>query len=130
KSFSDLDIINMTNMSNLEFKKMRNEVYDATAKYCKFVIPNSIRKTSFETYEVNLECPYCNTKINHKNCYIKNKFFYDFHILCKNCSMKFFVVSFMKKLAYENRSKIKFLRSAQIEIINNINFFKRGVKNV
>jgi C4-type Zn-finger protein len=116
-------------MPDSEFKKMIDNVYDATAKYCKFVIPDSIKKTGSEIYEVDLKCPYCNAEIKWENCHIPNKFFYKFNILCKNCSMRFFVVSFMEKLAYRNRRRIQFLRSIQVEAINKLNLFKIRVKN-
>ena len=113
--------LNMTDkMSDEEVKELKEEILDSVSEYCEFVRPNSIKKDGKNSYEVEVKCPYCNKIVNYKNCYIKNKLTYGFYIVCRECHMRFFIVSLLQKIAYNNYSRIITLRDLQKAIIKKI----------
>jgi len=118
-NYSSSNILNMTEkMSDKEFKKLINEVLDTEGKYCKFITPLSLKKTNSEVFDVIVRCPFCNQIITYKNCIIKNKFSFDFNLVCRNCKMRFYVASPLRKFAYKYHSKIRNLRAIQIKTQN------------
>ena len=118
--------INMTKMDNKEFNKMVKDILNADGKYSKFVVPSFIKESWKKNYyEVNVTCPFCRENITYKNCYIENKHSYSFNILCRKCCMRFFVASFIRKIAYPFQGDIRGLRRLQIKMRNYFNDFKR-----
>ena len=115
--------LNMTNsMTDKEIKKLKKDILEAISKDSKFIKPTSIRKMGEQEYEVKVKCPYCKEIIEYKNCFIKNKFTYGFNLVCRNCHMRFFVVSFIQKIAYANYSRTRALRDLYLNVRN---YFKK-----
>ncbi|MDD5012057.1 MAG: radical SAM protein [Candidatus Nanoarchaeia archaeon] len=113
---------NMTdNMTDGEVEKLKRDILDSMAKYQKFVQPITMKKTKKEIYDFTIKCPHCNELITYKNCFVKNRFTYGFNLVCRNCHMRFFVVSAMQKFAYQHYSKIRGLRDYQKKFIENFN---------
>lgn len=85
--------INMSNSMTLkEFEKLQIDVYEAERKYHKCVKPLSVIQNN-GIDEVQVKCPYCNTISTYKN-YIYDKYSYgEQHICCRNCRMRFYLVS-------------------------------------
>jgi len=109
---------NMTEkMSDEEIKQLKKEILDLTSEYCEFVRPISITKTKPNIYEFRVKCPFCSEINDYKNCFIKNIWSYGFYMVCRHCHMRFFIVSFIQKLAYKHYSKVRALRDAQIRIV-------------
>lgn len=50
-------------------------------------------------------------KTTYKNFYIKNKFSYSCYITCRNCPMRFFVVSFFQKIGYKYYAQTRDLKT-------------------
>ncbi len=109
---------NMTDkMTDEEVKELRKEILNAMSKYSKFIKPLAVKKMKKNIYEFTVKCPYCKKIMTYKNCFIKNKFTYGFNLVCRDCRMRFFVVSPLQKLAYKNYSKVRALRDYEKKII-------------
>lgn len=120
--------INMTErMTEDEFSQLKKDVYDALAKYRKYVRPLSIRNTNKNTYAVKVECPYCAETITYNNCWIKNRFTYDFYMTCRNCHMRYYIVSALKKQAFAHYSTLK---DFGLFYINTREYVKKRIFNV
>jgi len=117
KKFGDLEF-NMTNsMTNQELKNLDKDLALALAKYRKFIKPISSKRTGKNIYKFKVKCPYCNEIIEYKNCLIKNSFSYSFNVICRNCSMRFFITNSLRKFVYEHYDKLKKLRDLELDII-------------
>ena len=110
--------INMTSMSNEEFKKLEKEVLNAYAKYTKFVVPISIKKEKENIYAIMVKCPFCGKIIEYKNCFIKNRANFGFYLTCRNCHMRYFAVSLAQKIAYKYYSLTRQIRDVYKKIRN------------
>ncbi|MDO8517089.1 MAG: radical SAM protein [Nanoarchaeota archaeon] len=123
-SLSSSNFLKMSDkITDKEFKQLIGEVNYATSKYYQFTKPNYIKEMDRKNYyEVEVKCPFCNEVIKYKNCFITNKFSYSFNMVCRNCHMRFFITSGLRKLAFRYNSKIKFLRNFQVNMTNR---FKR-----
>ena len=123
-------ILNMTeNMSNKEFNKLIKDIYETNSKYLKYIKPNSIKKTSKEIYTVNVKCPFCKKHITYKNCKIENLLSYSFNLVCRNCHMRFFVASTLRKIAIKHHSKLRKIREIQMKAKNYIKKLKLKLSN-
>jgi len=112
-------VINMTeNMSDEDFSKLRKDVYLALAKHRKIIRPLAVKKNASNTYDLTVKCPFCNEVMRYGNYPIRNKLSYSFHIMCKECGMRFYIASILKKLAYAHYDKTKYLRNLQVTIRN------------
>ncbi len=108
---------NMTNnMSDEEIKQLKKEILSLMSKYLKFVRPISMKKMKENIYEFKVRCPYCGKINDYKNCFIKNKWSYGFYMLCRECHMRFFIVSFIQKAAYKHYPKVRGLRDLQLKM--------------
>lgn len=103
--------INMTKMLNKEHLRMRKNINKAYSKYMKFIIPLSVKKMGDKIYEVTFKCPYCRKKTVYKNFYIKNKLSYGYYITCRNCPMRFFIVSFFQKVGYKYYAQLRDIKT-------------------
>jgi len=107
---------NMTDkMSDEEIKKLRKDVLDAQAKYCKFIVPDKMKKDNNpRCYKIIVTCPFCNKKIIYKNFRIIKKYWFFFGIgsatVCRNCNKRFFIVSRIEKFAYKNYVSVRKIR--------------------
>jgi len=108
---------NMTDkMSDDEIKKLKMDILDAKSKYYTYIYPISMKKTGKERYEFKVKCPFCN-KINiYRNCEIKNKYTYDYGLICRECHMFFKPVSLIKKIAYKYQPQLRILRDYQLKM--------------
>ena len=112
---------NMTDkMTDEEFKQLKKDVFDAESKYREQVRPLSVNKMRDRIYSFKVKCPYCSKTTVYKNCYVKNRFTYGFNIVCRNCHMRFFVVSLVQKIAYSHYSKIRDIRVFQKSLLKRI----------
>ena len=115
-------IVNMTNgMSDEEINELNKERLDTFRKYFHFVIPTSLHQTKKNIYEFDFKCPFCKEIVHYKNCFIKNKFTYGFHLICRNCHMRSAVVSPMQKFAYKHYTKTRKMRDIYIQIKKSLN---------
>lgn len=112
---------NMTEgMTDEEFRQLKKAVFDAESKGREQVRPISIKKAKKNIYSLDVKCPYCKETVKYNNCFIKNRLTYGFNIICRNCHMRFFIVSFVQKLAYSHYSKIRDMRVFQKNLIKRI----------
>lgn len=99
---------NMTDrMTDEEINQLKRDIYDAISKYCEFVRPLSLKKIIKNVYDVKAQCPYCKDIRTYKSCHIDNRATYDFFMTCRNCHMRFYIVSMLRKIAYSNYAKLK-----------------------
>lgn len=109
---------NMTEgMTDEEFRQLKKDVFDAESKGREQVRPNSIKKVKKNIYSFEVKCPYCKETVRYNNCFIKNRLTYGFNVICRNCHMRFFIVSFVQKLAYSHYSKIRDIRVFQKNLL-------------
>jgi radical SAM superfamily enzyme YgiQ (UPF0313 family) len=109
--------INMTKeMSDEELQELNLALLTLFSKYAKFVKPKKMKKTQKNIYSFKVKCPYCNTETLYKNCYVKNPFSYGFHLICRDCHMRFVLVSEFQKLAYKFYPSTRKLRDKYIQI--------------
>ena len=103
--------LNMTNkMSDKDIKQLKKEMIISFSKYVKFVVPKSIKRMQKNIYSMDVKCPFCNQIIKYKNCYINNKWNYGFKMTCRNCHMRSYIVSFLRKVAYRYYPQIRAIR--------------------
>lgn len=115
--------LNMTdNMSDKEFKQLIVDVFDAISVYRRHVKPLSLKRTSKDTYTVEVECPYCEKEITYKNCYAANRLTYGFYMICRNCHRRFFIVSLIRKIAYDHYYISKSVRDLYLIVTD---YFKK-----
>ena len=104
--------INMTdNMTDEELKEFRKDMLEAYSKHLTFVRPSSVERTGENVYTVTVDCPFCKETMVYKNCWIQKRFTYGFYMTCRDCHMRFFIVSLIQKLAYKNYSKVRSIRT-------------------
>jgi radical SAM superfamily enzyme YgiQ (UPF0313 family) len=109
--------INMTeHMTDKEIKELNETLLLFFSKYAKFVRPLSLKKTSKKIYSLRVKCPYCKKETAYQNCFIQNRFTYGFHLLCRECHMRFVVVSLPQKLAYQYYTKTRKIRDYYVKI--------------
>ena len=103
--------LNMTDkMSDEDIKHLKKEMMISFSKYVKFVVPKSIKKMQDDIYSMNVKCPFCNQMVKYENCYINNKLNYGFKMTCRNCHMRSYIVSFLRKVAYKYYPQIRAIR--------------------
>lgn len=115
------DAFNMTKkMTDDEFRELKRNVLEAEGKYREHVRPISLEKVKENIYSIDVKCPYCSQNIRYKKCLINNRLTYGFNLICRNCHMRFFVVSFMQQLAYAHYANIKDIRVFQKNLFKRI----------
>ncbi len=97
-------IFNMTNnMTDKELIELNEEMQKLRMQYGKFVIPKHVKRIDGQTdearYEVNVQCPFCKDDLVFKNFYLQNELMYLSYIICRNCNMRFNVLSPLMKLS-------------------------------
>ncbi|MCX6746790.1 MAG: radical SAM protein [Candidatus Pacearchaeota archaeon] len=109
--------INMTEkMSDKEIQELSDSLLVLFSRYAKFVKPISMKKMKKNVYAFEIKCPYCYKKLLYKNCFIPNKFTYGFHLTCRNCHMRFVLVSAIQKIAYRFYSGTRKIRNRYVSI--------------
>lgn len=112
---------NMTeSMTDGEFTQLKKMVRDAESKYREYVRPVAVKRSRKNVYSFKLTCPYCHETTIYGNCYVQNRFTYGFNLICRNCHMRFFVVSLVQKIAYAHYSKIRDVRVFQKKLFKSI----------
>ncbi len=116
------NILNMTKaMSSQEFKNLEKSLYDSLRDYGNFVSPK-IKKTNRKNiYFLKIKCPFCKETVIYKNCLIRNKFNYNFGLICRNCNMCFSVRSFLQRIRQKNYFLTKLFITLKNKIRNRIN---------
>ena len=103
-------------MTDKEITELKEEILDSMSKYTRFVRSLDIKRTGNKIYSVKAKCPFCGEISEYGNCLIPNRWAYGFNITCRHCAMRFFVVSFIQKLAYANYSKVRILRDLYLRL--------------
>lgn len=115
--------LNMTDkMTDKEILELKKEILNSTSKYCKFVTPISLEKEAKGTYKVRAKCPFCKKEITYGNCLLHSKISYGFYVTCRNCHMRFFIVSLLQKIGYRYYPYVRAIRDFYLNIKD---FFKR-----
>jgi len=85
--------INMTdNMSDVELNRLKDEITISFIKYRKNVRLLSKLRRGENIYSVKVKCPYCKCMVGYNNFFVNNIYNYCFHMICRNCSYRFFIV--------------------------------------
>jgi len=101
REISNDSCLNMTeSMTNQEIEKLGKDVLELTSKHTKYTVPLSMKNSGVNVFEFKVKCPHCKQIIEYKNCLIWNKFSYGFWVICRNCHLRFFIVSSIQRLAY------------------------------
>lgn len=102
--------INMTdNMTDKELNGLKDEIRINFIKYRKNVCLLSKLKSGENIYSVKVKCPYCQSIVEYNNFFIKNIKNYGFHMICRNCSYRFFIVDPVRYFANALFSRFNFL---------------------
>jgi len=108
KSINNILWLNMTDtMTDKEINDLKKEIWDATRRYRRFVVPKIKRNIHNNTYSAYVKCPYCKKEVEYNNIFINNPHFYNFFITCKECYMRFFMLSPLMRIAYLNYPKVR-----------------------
>lgn len=103
--------LNMTDsMSDREIKELRKEILDAQSRFVRFLIPKSIKKTGANIYQLKVNCPFCKNENTYNNFFIENKSSFGIFVICKHCHMRFFMVSYLQKIAYRFYPQVRAIR--------------------
>ena len=103
--------INMTDsMTDEEILELKEDILKARRENYKYIIPKSVKKTKPKIYTLEVECPFCKTVIDYKNCHTKNRLHYNFFVICRNCSKRFYIVSNLRKFEMNHYQELEFLR--------------------
>ena len=103
--------VNMTNkMSDKEFEELKKEIYKLKVESGHYVVPFKIEEETKDKYSLYVKCPFCGKTSVHKNNYVPSRFFYRFHIHCRNCGMRFHIVSRFYKFITKHYVKLDFFR--------------------
>ncbi|MEK6906793.1 MAG: radical SAM protein [Nanoarchaeota archaeon] len=110
---------NMTDsMTDKDISNLKKEILKSTAKYSRYIMPLYIKKMKEDSYELKVKCPFCKQTEHYKNCFIGNRISYGFYMTCRNCGMRFFIVSLIQKISYKYYSKTRILRDQYLKIKN------------
>ncbi len=116
--------MNMTNWFNMtdsmtdeEVLQLKKEILEARRKYTKYIVPISIKKENKKArYELLVRCPFCKEKNTFKNCYIPDRIVYTIWTSCKNCNMRFSIVSPIYKFGVEHYDRIEALKRLYLKL--------------
>lgn len=115
--------LNMTDkMTDEEFNELKKEVYDIKIKYGKYIIPFRITKNpnKKKNYNAHVKCPYCNEVSLYKNLYFPSRSIYRVHIHCRNCGMRYHLVSRLYKFTVDHYLELDFLRKGYLIVRNKL----------
>jgi radical SAM superfamily enzyme YgiQ (UPF0313 family) len=126
KSIKNILWLNMTDaMTDKEITDLKKEIWDATRRYRRFVVPKIKRNTNNNAYSVHVKCPYCKKEIEYHNVFINNQNFYNFFIICKECHMRFFMLSPLMRIAYLYYPKVRPIIDAYTHLQNKLLTWKK-----
>ncbi|MAG10909.1 hypothetical protein CMI44_01190 [Candidatus Pacearchaeota archaeon] len=109
--------MNMTDkMTDKEFEDLKKEIYRLKVKHGNYVVPFKVKKTDKkDVYNLSVKCPFCKQTSTHKNNYFSNRFFYRFHVHCRNCGMRYHLVSKVYKFTMDHYVELDFFRRNYLE---------------
>lgn len=109
--------INMSNtMTEQELNNLWIDIYDAERRYHKYVEPLAVIKNN-DTNEVHAKCPYCDVVSIYKN-YTFDKYMYGSQMICcRNCRMRFYLLS---KFLKTEILLIRFIGARKVYFIKNL----------
>ena len=118
---------NMTNsMTDKEIEQLKKDILEARRKYIPYAIHKKIRKTNKpDYYNITAKCPYCRHIVEYKNCFIENPIHYNMHVSCRNCRLRFFIVSRLYKIGNDYYNQLDFLRRNYLLVRDN--FLKKKI---
>lgn len=109
--------INMTDkMTDEEILQLKKDILEARRKYAYYLIPDKIRKIEKKRYSLYKKCPFCNTEQVYENCFINNPWYFTKTKSCRNCNMRFFLVSGPYKFTMDYYQQLDFLRKIYLSI--------------
>ena len=97
-------------MADEEILDLKKEILKARREHYPYIIPLKIKKATNNRYEIMVKCPFCNEKIDYKNCPVENKFHFNIWTACRKCNMRFCVVSKLYKFGMDNYNALDFIR--------------------
>lgn len=113
--------LNMTDkMTDKEIMELKNEILNSQSKYTDYVVPKKINKMSKNIYQMDVKCPFCNKEMTYKNFLLNNRFSFGIFIICRNCHMRYFIVSRLHRIAYEYYPYARIIRDMQLNFLNYI----------
>jgi len=75
-------------------KRKGNRIYEFLSKF-----PYCFEKNSSDkVYEVLSKCPFCFEKNLYKNFYLQRDYIYSSYLCCRNCNMRYSIVSPLLKI--------------------------------
>jgi len=91
-------IINMTDaMNESDFEWLKKEVDKLMRKVVNISVPLHVKKMSGvrnkNRHEVLAKCPFCKEKTYYKNFYLRTRYIYRSYTMCRNCNMRYYLVS-------------------------------------
>lgn len=109
--------INMTDkMTDEEVLQLKKDILEARRKYAYYLIPDKIKKTDQKRYDLYKKCPFCNSEQVYKNCSINNIRYFTKTKSCRNCNMRFFLVSRLYKFTVDYYQQVDFIRRAYLSL--------------
>ena len=88
-----LDPINMSDtMTEEEFQQLKVDILKTYLLYDKCVSPSKINRID-GLYEIHVKCPYCKITSVYRNYSPPTKIFDHRAIVCRNCMMRFWIVT-------------------------------------
>jgi len=88
------DFINMTNaMTDKDFSELIKTIAKLMASLTNAVEPLYVKSMDSGRYEVLSKCPFCNEKTLYKNFYLQRRHLYRSYIICRNCNMRYYIIS-------------------------------------
>ena len=108
---------NMTDsMTDEEVLQLKKDILDARRKYAYYLLPEKIEKIDNQQYNLHKICPFCDKEQIFKNCFIKNKKYYVKVRQCRDCHMRFFLVSRLYKFTMDYYQQLDFFRRVYLSI--------------
>ena len=107
---------NMTEkMTDEEVLQLKKDILRARRKYAYYLIPQ-IKKIDNQKYNLHKICPFCDKEQIFKNCLIKNKKYFVKVRQCRDCNMRFFLVSRLYKFTIDYYQQLDFFRRNYLSI--------------
>jgi radical SAM superfamily enzyme YgiQ (UPF0313 family) len=121
---SHLTWYNMTeDMTDSDIDDLKKEIIDSRKKYFKYTTPLKLKKDNKgkkNRYNITTKCPFCNEKIEYKNCPIDNKLYYTVQLFCRKCNMAYYAVSKSYKFTVDYYDELDFFRKKYLLLRDNL----------
>lgn len=102
---------NMTDsMADEDILSLKKEILDARKKYSKYAVPLKMKKRGdyVSRYDLSAKCPFCLEVSDYNNNFIQDKWVYIIPTACKNCKMRFNIVSSLYRLGVKHHYNLHF----------------------